>query len=69
MKRNIVDLRPDVNMVLDVDMIFAISVTHENDEWVMLISSQGAPQGLHIHFKGKEDVENVFKKLSDGMIQ
>lgn len=69
MKRNIVDLRPDGNVVLDVDMIFAVSVFHENDEWVVRVFSQGAPRGMHLHCKTKEVAENIFKKLSDGMIQ
>lgn len=72
MKRNIVDLRPDGNIVLDADMVFAISFYHENevcDEWVIRIFSKEAPNGLHIHCKTKEKAEKLFKKISDGMIQ
>lgn len=75
MERNILDLRPYCNMVMDVDMIWAVDIHCEPDifadkqKWDVRIFSQGESDGYHLNCNNKESAETLFKVISDKMMK
>lgn len=75
MKRNILDLRPNCNLVMDVDMIWAVDTHCEPDKfadkqrWEVRIFSQGVSDGYILKCGDKESAEALFKTISDRMMQ
>ena len=75
MKRNILDLRPNCNLVMDVDMICAVDINCEQDKfadkqkWEVRIFSQGVSNGYVAKCGDKETAEALFKIISDRMMQ
>jgi len=75
MKRNILDLRPNCNLVIDVDMIGAVDIYCEPDkfadkqEWEVRVFSQGVSNGYVVKCGNKETAEALFKTISDRMMQ
>ena len=75
MERNILDLRPNCNLVMDVDMIWAVDIYCEPDifadkqKWEVRVFSQGVSTGYRLAFGNKESAEALFKKITDKMNQ
>jgi hypothetical protein len=75
MERNILDLRPNCNLVMDVDMIWAVDIYCEPDifadkqKWSVRVFSQGVSTGYRLECDNKESAEALFKVISDKMKQ
>ena len=75
MERNILDLRPNCNLVMDIDMIWAVDIHCEPDifadkqKWEVRIFSQGVSTGYRLDCDNKESAEALFKTITDKMNQ
>ena len=75
MGRNILDLRPNCNLVIDIDMIWAVDIDCEPDisankqKWDVRIFPQGESTSYRLVCANKESAESLFKVISDKMMQ
>jgi hypothetical protein len=73
MERNILDLRPNCNLVMDIDMIWAVDiysdVSKDKVSWEVRIFSQGVSDGYILKCNDKESAEALFKTITDKMNQ
>lgn len=75
MERNILDLRPNCNVVMDIGMIWAVDIYCEPDvfadkqRWEVRVFSQGVSTGYRLECGNKESAEALFKKITDKMNQ
>ena len=71
MKRNILDLRPDANIVLDVDKIISVDIykDEKSSDWVIRLFIQERQSSLLLSAKSIVTAFKVFNKITDRMIQ
>ena len=71
MKRNILDLRPDANIVLDVDKIISVDISknEKSSDWVIRLFIQERQSSLLLSAKSIVTAFKVFNKITDRMIQ
>lgn len=71
MKRNILDLRPDANIVLDVDKIIYVDVykDEKSSDWVIRFFIQERQGSLLLSGKSAATTFKIFNKITDRMIQ
>lgn len=71
MKRNILDLRPDANIVLDVDKIISVDIykDEKSSDWVIRLFIQERQSSLLLSAKSAVTAFKVFNKITDRMIQ
>ena len=70
MERNILDLRPNCNVVMDIDMIWAVDIYCEPDvfadkqKWEVRVFSQGVSNGYVVKCGNKETAKSLFSLIS-----
>ena len=71
MKRNILDLRPYANIVLDVDKIISVDIykDEKSSDWVIRLFIQERQSSLLLSGKSAVNIFKVFNKITDRMIQ
>lgn len=71
MKRNILDLRPDANIVLDVDKIISVDIykDEKSSDWVIRLFIQERQSALLLSGKSAATTFKIFNKITDRMIQ
>ena len=71
MKRNILDLRPDANIVVDVDKIISVDISknEKSSDWVIRLFIQERQSSLLLSAKSIVTAFKVFNKITDRMIQ
>lgn len=71
MKRNILDLRPDANIVIDVDKIISVDISKDekSSEWVIRLFIQDRQSSLLLHSKSGAVALKIFNTITDRMIQ
>lgn len=71
MKRNILDLRPDANIVVDVDKIISVDISKDekSSDWVIRFLIQERQSSLLLSGKSEVTLFKVFNKIADRMIQ
>jgi hypothetical protein len=71
MKRNILDLRPDANIVLDVDKIIYVDVykDEKSSDWVIRLFIQERQSALLLSGESSVTTFKIFNKITDRMIQ
>lgn len=75
MERNILDLRPNCNLVMDVDMIWAVDINCEPDvsndkvSWEVRIFPKGTSTSYRLVCNNNESAEALFKTITDKMNQ
>lgn len=65
MERNILDLRPNANLVIDINMIWAVDINGQGDGCEVRIFPQGTSDPYLLKCQSKEIAKSLFSMISD----
>jgi hypothetical protein len=71
MDRNIIDLRPDCDIILDAEELIATYSTHDEiaDEWIVCILLKSRSKNLYLHCKTRDKADKCLQKIAERMIK
>ena len=69
MERNILDLSPNANLVIDINMIWAVDINGIGDECEVRVFPQGTSDPYLLKCQSKEIAKDLFSLISNRIKQ